>query len=120
MFHPDKPTGEQHHLQLQRGLPRWPSQGWWFSSPFISTPPPAFILFYRISRLAPASRSPPTQVVYKTNDDHVTVVGAGVTLHEALAAAEQLKKGSHEYNKAQKPPVSLIREPEEVTYVCCR
>lgn len=35
----------------------------------------------------------PTQVVYKTNDDHVTVVGAGVTLHEALAAAEQLKKG---------------------------
>ena len=38
--------------------------------------------------------SPPTQVVYKTNDDHVTVVGAGVTLHEALAAAEQLKKGA--------------------------
>lgn len=35
----------------------------------------------------------PSQVVYKTNDDHVTVVGAGVTLHEALAAAEQLKKG---------------------------
>lgn len=38
--------------------------------------------------------SPPTQVVYKTNDDHATVVGAGVTLHEALAAAEQLKKGA--------------------------
>lgn len=35
-----------------------------------------------------------TQVVYKTNDDHVTVVAAGVTLHEALAAAEQLKKGA--------------------------
>ena len=35
-----------------------------------------------------------TQVAYKTNDDHVTVVGAGVTLHEALAAAEQLKKGT--------------------------
>ncbi|TNN60286.1 Transketolase [Liparis tanakae] len=34
----------------------------------------------------------PTQVVYKTNDDQVTVIGAGVTLHEALAAAEQLKK----------------------------
>uniref|UniRef100_A0A671VWU4 Transketolase n=1 Tax=Sparus aurata TaxID=8175 RepID=A0A671VWU4_SPAAU len=32
------------------------------------------------------------KVVYKTNDDHVTVIGAGVTLHEALAAAEQLKK----------------------------
>uniref|UniRef100_A0A8C5CT35 transketolase n=1 Tax=Gadus morhua TaxID=8049 RepID=A0A8C5CT35_GADMO len=27
-----------------------------------------------------------------TNDDHVTVIGAGVTLHEAMAAAEQLKK----------------------------
>lgn len=35
-----------------------------------------------------------SQVVYKTNDDHVTVIGAGVTLHEALAAAEQLKKGT--------------------------
>ncbi|TKS77310.1 Transketolase [Collichthys lucidus] len=32
------------------------------------------------------------KVVYKTNDDHVTLIGAGVTLHEALAAAEQLKK----------------------------
>lgn len=32
------------------------------------------------------------KVVYKTNDDHVTVIGAGVTLHEALTAAEQLKK----------------------------
>ncbi|KAK7883921.1 hypothetical protein WMY93_027044 [Mugilogobius chulae] len=32
------------------------------------------------------------KVVYKTNDDHVTVIGAGVTLHEALAAAENLKK----------------------------
>ncbi|XP_061527091.1 transketolase-like [Phycodurus eques] len=32
------------------------------------------------------------KVVYKTNDDHVTVIGAGVTLHEALAAAEHLKK----------------------------
>uniref|UniRef100_A0A8C7UH44 transketolase n=1 Tax=Oncorhynchus mykiss TaxID=8022 RepID=A0A8C7UH44_ONCMY len=32
------------------------------------------------------------KVVYKTNDDHVTVIGAGVTLHEALAAAEMLKK----------------------------
>lgn len=33
--------------------------------------------------------------MYKTNDDHVTVIGAGVTLHEALAAADQLKKGAH-------------------------
>lgn len=41
----------------------------------------------------------PLQVVYKTNDDHVTVLGAGVTLHEALAAAEQLKKGTLKESK---------------------
>lgn len=33
------------------------------------------------------------QVVLKSKDDQVTVIGAGVTLHEALAAAEQLRKG---------------------------
>uniref|UniRef100_A0A8C9VZ67 Transketolase n=1 Tax=Scleropages formosus TaxID=113540 RepID=A0A8C9VZ67_SCLFO len=33
------------------------------------------------------------KVVYKSNDDQITVIGAGVTLHEAVAAAEQLKKG---------------------------
>lgn len=32
-------------------------------------------------------------MVLKSKDDHVTVIGAGVTLHEALAAAEQLRKG---------------------------
>uniref|UniRef100_A0A8C7Z091 Transketolase n=1 Tax=Oryzias sinensis TaxID=183150 RepID=A0A8C7Z091_9TELE len=32
------------------------------------------------------------KVVYKTNEDHVTVIGAGVTLHEALSAVEILKK----------------------------
>ncbi|XP_068013900.1 transketolase [Melanerpes formicivorus] len=32
------------------------------------------------------------KVVLKSKDDHVTVIGAGVTLHEALAAAEQLRK----------------------------
>uniref|UniRef100_A0A2I2ZRT8 transketolase n=1 Tax=Gorilla gorilla gorilla TaxID=9595 RepID=A0A2I2ZRT8_GORGO len=32
------------------------------------------------------------QVVLKSKDDQVTVIGAGVTLHEALAAAELLKK----------------------------
>ncbi|KAK2496140.1 hypothetical protein MC885_005925 [Smutsia gigantea] len=32
------------------------------------------------------------QVVLKSKDDQVTVVGAGVTLHEALAAADLLKK----------------------------
>lgn len=34
------------------------------------------------------------QVVYKTSNDQVTVIGAAVTLHEALDAAEQLKKGT--------------------------
>uniref|UniRef100_A0A7M4FPB8 transketolase n=1 Tax=Crocodylus porosus TaxID=8502 RepID=A0A7M4FPB8_CROPO len=33
-----------------------------------------------------------TKVVFKSKDDQVTVIGAGVTLHEALAAAEHLKK----------------------------
>lgn len=33
------------------------------------------------------------QVILKSKDDQVTVIGAGVTLHEALAAAEQLRKG---------------------------
>lgn len=37
--------------------------------------------------------SPPPQVVLKSQDDQVTVIGAGVTLHEALAAADLLKKG---------------------------
>lgn len=36
----------------------------------------------------------PYQVVYQNKDDQVTVVAAGVTLHEALAAAEYLKKGT--------------------------
>lgn len=35
----------------------------------------------------------PSQVVCQSKEDQVTVVAAGVTLHEALAAAEQLKKG---------------------------
>lgn len=35
-----------------------------------------------------------SQVVYQNKDDQVTVVAAGVTLHEALAAAEYLKKGT--------------------------
>ncbi|XP_041130338.1 transketolase-like [Polyodon spathula] len=32
------------------------------------------------------------KVVHQSKDDHVTVIGAGITLHEALAAAEHLKK----------------------------
>lgn len=49
----------------------------------------------------------PSQVVYKTNDDHVTVVAAGVTLHEALAAAEQLKKGTQRETKENHPALTL-------------
>lgn len=30
------------------------------------------------------------QVVRQSDNDHVTVIGAGVTLHEALAAADTL------------------------------
>ncbi|XP_016355745.1 transketolase-like [Sinocyclocheilus anshuiensis] len=32
------------------------------------------------------------KVVCQSKEDQVTVIGAGMTLHEALAAAEQLKK----------------------------
>lgn len=32
-------------------------------------------------------------MILKTKDDQVTVIGAGVTLHEALAAADLLKRG---------------------------
>lgn len=35
----------------------------------------------------------PDQVVCQSKEDQVTVIGAGLTLHEALAAAEYLKKG---------------------------
>lgn len=34
-----------------------------------------------------------SQVVYQSKDDQVTVVAAGLTLHEAVGAAEHLKKG---------------------------
>jgi transketolase len=36
----------------------------------------------------------PSQVVYQSTEDKVTVIGAGITLHEAVAAAEMLKKGT--------------------------
>lgn len=36
----------------------------------------------------------PSQVVYQSAEDKVTVIGAGITLHEAMAAAEMLKKGT--------------------------
>ena len=40
------------------------------------------------------------KVVLKSKDDQVTVIGAGVTLHEALAAAELLKKGEEKGTQA--------------------
>lgn len=39
-------------------------------------------------------------MVLKSKDDQVTVIGAGVTLHEALAAAELLKKGEEKGTQA--------------------
>lgn len=55
------------------------------------------------------------QVVYKTNDDHVTVVAAGVTLHEALSAAEQLKKGRN--NRASQRKTKRFTLSYTVQYV---
>lgn len=46
--------------------------------------------------------------MYKTNDDHVTVIGAGVTLHEALAAVEVLKKGMENYADWKYTPDFLL------------
>lgn len=60
------------------------------------------------------------QLVLKSKDDQVTVIGAGVTLHEALAAAEQLRKGDQimglafflSFNTAKKSmPLSLTAHP---------
>lgn len=61
---------------------------------------------WTLPAVTPSSQGPPCpealsltcplchpQVVLKSKDDQVTVIGAGVTLHEALAAAELLKKG---------------------------
>jgi len=41
----------------------------------------------------------PDQVVCQSKEDQVTVIGAGMTLHEALAAAELLKKGNNPAKK---------------------
>jgi transketolase C-terminal domain/subunit len=43
-------------------------------------------------------------VVLKSKDDQVTVIGAGVTLHEALAAAEMLKKGEEKRFQKDRAP----------------
>lgn len=51
---------------------------------------PSFQQYRRLKKIPSASY----QVVYQNKDDQVTVVAAGVTLHEALAAAEYLKKGA--------------------------
>ena len=53
--------------------------------------------------------------MYKTNDDHVTVIGAGVTLHEALAAAEQLKKGTEKERQTARNQVMSAEETEQYT-----
>ena len=49
------------------------------------------------------------QVVLKNKDDQVTVIGAGVTLHEALAAADLLKRGKE--GGTRNPPTWLHDTP---------
>lgn len=56
-------------------------------------PPTLLLLLFSDPALAPHCPPCHPQVVLKSKDDQVTVIGAGVTLHEALAAAEILKKG---------------------------
>lgn len=46
-------------------------------------------------------------MVLKSKDDQVTVIGAGVTLHEALAAAEMLKKGKKQKLGRSQPELGL-------------
>ncbi|KAK2091294.1 hypothetical protein P7K49_030578 [Saguinus oedipus] len=71
----------------------------------VSHTPGAHRAAWTLPALTPSSRGPHCpkalsltrplshpQVVLKSKDDQVTVIGAGVTLHEALAAAELLKK----------------------------
>lgn len=99
VFHPNKSPWEQHHLQLQRRLPCGAGQGWrWLLqtlTPVKSKTCPRLVsTYWSVCSLS--------QVLYKTNDDHVTVIGAGVTLHEALAAAEMLKKGRRRWSKKTK------------------
>ena len=50
-------------------------------------------------------------MVYQGKEDQVTVVAAGVTLHEALAAAEHLKKGTELY-------VLIMRRKKN--YICLK
>jgi hypothetical protein len=54
----------------------------------------------------------PSQVVYQSAEDKVTVIGAGITLHEALAAAEMLKKGTVQLQ----PDLKKYLEPRTELY----
>ena len=55
---------------------------------YLRTSRPKFPILYSINEKFPY---PGFKVLVKSAQDKVTVVGAGVTLHEALKAAEQLK-----------------------------
>ncbi|KAK2118408.1 hypothetical protein P7K49_005295 [Saguinus oedipus] len=56
---------------------------------FIRTSRPENAIFYNNNEDFQVGQA---KVVLKNKDDQVTVIGAGVTLHEALAAAELLQK----------------------------
>uniref|UniRef100_A0A2K5ELS7 transketolase n=1 Tax=Aotus nancymaae TaxID=37293 RepID=A0A2K5ELS7_AOTNA len=56
---------------------------------FIRTSRPENVIIYNNNEDFQVGQA---KVVLKSKDDQVTVIGAGVTLHEALAAAELLKK----------------------------
>uniref|UniRef100_A0A673XKM8 Transketolase n=1 Tax=Salmo trutta TaxID=8032 RepID=A0A673XKM8_SALTR len=59
---------------------------------FIRTSRPENTVLYNSNEDFHVGQAKVRRPIMFTNDDHVTVIGAGVTLHEALAAAEMLKK----------------------------
>lgn len=93
LLHPDQPPRKCHHLQQQRGFPNRTSQGQCSSCPSETTQGEPGQGHRRPPVLSFAGPLCHPQVVLKSKDDQVTVIGAGVTLHEALAAADLLKKG---------------------------
>lgn len=95
----------QHHLNVFFSF----SSAIFYPSSLLSQMTNLTRLRARFHKSAYKYKFPPTQVVYKTNDDHVTVIGAGVTLHEALAAAEQLKKGTKKDSKKDKIKETSIK-----------
>jgi transketolase len=56
---------------------------------YLRTSRPKFPILYGKDEKFPV---PGFKVLRKSNEDKVTVIGAGVTLHEALKAADELKK----------------------------